>query len=394
MGRRQYPRPDWRRRLAPVVTLAVLVGGVWVLRPHGQWLMERAALASAAAAMPEGVWDQLSRRFAGQLEEDSPSLPPAESSSSQPTEEEAPPPSSSSSAEEEDSPSVCDDPWEELPPLPQQEAPDIPEEYQAPLRAVQMVGDDSGSFLPIGAGYLRNYTSLTFDEIAQCIVPPEVTLPNTDEPLVLIIHTHATESFEPADADVYDTRNGWRTTDNTQNMVRVGDELAAALEAEGIGVIHDDTQHDYPSYNGSYERSAETIARIMEEYPSIQVILDVHRDGIQQADGTVLKPVAEINGETAAQLMIISGCDDGTVGLPNWKQNLQFAAAIQNQMEEDYPGLTRPIFFAYRKYNMDVTPCSLLLEFGSNGNTLEEACATARLAGSSIAKVLRSMMEE
>ena len=105
----------------------------------------------------------------------------------------------------------------------------------------------------------------------------------------------------------------------------------------------------------------------------------MHRDGIQQADGTVLKPVAEIDGKKAAQLMIISGCDDGTVGLPNWEQNLQFAAAITDQVEQDYTGLMRPIFFAYRKYNMDVTPCSLLLEFGSNGNTLEEACTTARL---------------
>ena len=158
-------------------------------------------------------------------------------------------------------------------------------------------------------------------------------------------------------------------------------------------MIHDTTQHDYPSYNGSYDRSAQTIARVLEEYPSIQVILDVHRDGIQQDDGTVLKPVAEIDGKKAAQLMIISGCDDGTVGLPNWEQNLQFAAAITDQVEQDYPGLMRPIFFAYRKYNMDVTPCSLVLEFGSNGNTLEEACTTARLVGSSIAKVIRSMQE-
>ena len=389
MANRRYGRGDWGRRLAPVVTLALLAGGGWVLGPHSQWLLERTALASAAVAMPEGVWDQLARRFAGQLEGDSPSLPP-ESSLPEPasSQEEAPP--SSSSAPEEEAPSSQGE--EELPPLPQQEAPDIPPEYQAPLRATQMVGDDSGSFLPIGAGYLRNYTSLSFEEIAQRIVPPEVTLPQTDQPLVLILHTHATESFEPVDADVYDTRNGWRSTDNTQNMVRVGDELAAALEAEGIGVIHDDTQHDYPSYNGSYDRSAQTIARVLEEYPSIQVILDVHRDGIQQADGTVLKPVAQVDGQTAAQLMIISGCDDdGSVGLPNWELNLQFAAAIQNQVEEDYPGLTRPLFFAYRKYNMDVTPCSLLLEFGSNGNTLEEACTTARLVGSSIAKVIRSM---
>ena len=392
MGRRHNHRSGWGRPLVSLATLALLGTGAWLLAPHSQWLLERAALVSAAATMPDGLWDRLAQRFAGQLEEDSPandlSLPPP-SSSSQPEPDAASQPEEASLPEPEEE----DSPFAALPPLPRQEAPEIPPEYQAPLREVQMVGDDSGTFLPVGAGYLRNYTTLSFEEIAACIVPPEVTLPQTDEPLVLILHTHATESFEPADADVYDTRSGWRDTDNTNNMVRVGAELAATLEAEGIGVIHDTTQHDYPSYNGSYDRSAQTIARVLEEYPSIQVILDVHRDGIQQADGTVLKPVAEIDGKKAAQLMIISGCDDGTVGLPNWEQNLQFAAAITDQVEQDYPGLMRPIFFAYRKYNMDVTPCSLLLEFGSNGNTLEEACTTARLVGSSIAKVIRSMQE-
>ena len=391
MGRRHNHRSGWGRPLGSLATLALLGTGAWLLAPHSQWLLERAALVSAAATMPDGLWDRLAQRFAGQLEEDSPandlSLPPPSSSQPEPDTSSQPEEASPPEPEEEDSPFAA------LPPLPRQEAPEIPPEYQAPLREVQMVGDDSGTFLPVGAGYLRNYTTLSFEEIAACIVPPEVTLPQTDEPLVLILHTHATESFEPADADVYDTRSGWRDTDNTNNMVRVGAELAAALEAEGIGVIHDTTQHDYPSYNGSYDRSAQTIARVLEEYPSIQVILDVHRDGIQQADGTVLKPVAEIDGKKAAQLMIISGCDDGTVGLPNWEQNLQFAAAITDQVEQDYPGLMRPIFFAYRKYNMDVTPCSLLLEFGSNGNTLEEACTTARLVGSSIAKVIRSMQE-
>ncbi|MDR2931597.1 MAG: stage II sporulation protein P, partial [Oscillospiraceae bacterium] len=150
----------------------------------------------------------------------------------------------------------------------------------------------------------------------------------------------------------------------------------------------DTTQHDYPSYNGSYERSAETIKAYLEEFPSIKVVLDLHRDAMQR-DDAIVKPVAVINGKKAAQIMIIAACDDGTMGVPEWRENLRFAAAFQDYMEQEYHQLTKPVFFCYRKYNMDLTTGSLLLEFGSNANTLEEAMYSAEMAGEALSRLIQ-----
>ena len=211
--------------------------------------------------------------------------------------------------------------------------------------------------------------------------------PDALGPQVQIMHTHATESFEPYDSEMYDTRHTWRSTDNSENIVAAGEVMAQAIRSHGIEVLHDDTQHDYPSYNGSYERSAETVKEYLAKYPSIKVVLDVHRDAVQR-DSTLVKPITQINGKKAAQMMIIAGCDDGTMEMPNWGKNLRFAAGIQDAIESRWKGLTRPIFFCYRKYNQDLTTGSLLLELGSHGNTLEQVLTTAQLAGDAIGNYL------
>ena len=136
-------------------------------------------------------------------------------------------------------------------------------------------------------------------------------------------------------------------------------------------MLHDREIYDYPSYNGSYERSNATVRAYLEKYPSIKVVLDVHRDAIEY-DGKRVKAVAEVEGRQAAQVMIICGADKNG-NLPNFKKNLGFAAAWENAMESRYPGLTRPVLFDYRYYNQDLTTGSLLIEMGSHGNTLAEA---------------------
>lgn len=219
---------------------------------------------------------------------------------------------------------------------------------------------------------------------------PDFTITDTDEPQVLIYHTHTTESFEPYVRDFYDANFNYRTTDETKNMVMVGNAIQEQLEAQGIGVIHATDIHDYPSYNGSYARSRETITKILEEYPSIKVVLDIHRDAIANDSGAY-QPVIEINGKEAAQVMIISGCDDGTLGMPNYMKNFRFASYLQQQMEGDYPGFTRPILFDYRKYNQDLTTGSLLIEVGSHGNTLEQVQYSGELIGASLARALNSL---
>lgn len=206
------------------------------------------------------------------------------------------------------------------------------------------------------------------------------------------MHTHTTESFEPYVHSTFDTSFNYRTTDSAYNVVSVGDTITQQLEAAGIAMIHDTTIHDYPFYNGAYERSAETVKAILAEYPSICVVLDIHRDAIQDGN-TLLQPVVEIDGKEATQVMIISGCDDGTMDLPNYLQNFHFACRLQTCMEQRYPGLTRPILFDYRKYNQDLTTGSLLIEIGTHGNTLEQVQYAGKLVGKALAEMLYKLQK-
>jgi len=267
----------------------------------------------------------------------------------------------------------------------------IPEEYQAPIIEETMSGQAKTGFPSYGAALIKNSTALSDEEVL-AIMKEEHQLPiSTEGPQVLIYHTHATESYEPYDSDVYDTRHTWRSIEETENMIAVGKVIANAIEAHGIEVIHDHTLHDYPSYNGSYERSAVTIEAYLEQYPSICVALDIHRDAIQRED-TLVKPVAVINGTKTAQLMLIAGYDDGSLGIPYWKDNLRFGARLQHEMESRYPGLCRPLFFTGRKYNQHLTNASLLFEIGSHGNTLEEALACGQMAGDAIGAYLSALL--
>lgn len=238
-----------------------------------------------------------------------------------------------------------------------------------------------------GGGQLRNLTSLSNDEVYRNTIgglPFSIEL-NADEnsPQVLIMHTHTTECYEGDQSDYT-----YRTLDDSVNMVSVGDRMAQVLESRGIRVYHDVTVHDYPSYNGSYDLSRETVQKLLEEYPSIKVVLDIHRDAIERENGEIIAPYAEIDGIQSAQVMIICGCDDGTMGMPDCMQNLRTAAAFQESMESKYPGLTRPILYDYRKYNQDLSTGSLLIEIGGHANSHDEALAAAELSADAIADAL------
>lgn len=219
---------------------------------------------------------------------------------------------------------------------------------------------------------------------------------NKEEPSVLIFHTHTTESYQYLDRNFYAVGYTARSNDLKKNVARVGDAIAEEIEKAGYKVIHDTTIYD-TKYTGAYERSRNGISEILKKYPSIQVILDIHRDAIEQTDGTKIKPTATISGKKAAQVMIISGCQEDGNGIENfadWKYNLIFAAQLQQSMEENFPGLTRPIFFCPRRYNMHMSHCSLLLEVGSDSNTLEEAYFSGKCIGKSLAKLLEKYTEE
>ena len=250
-------------------------------------------------------------------------------------------------------------------------------------------------YVELAAGSIKNSTQRTDAELAEAAaagLPFEVEL-NADEPQVLILHTHATETYQTWDELVYDPDFSARTTDTARNMCAVGDRMTEILNEAGINTVHDTTLHDSPSYTESYARSAQTARSWLEKYPSIKVILDVHRDAIETTDGVRLKPLCEIEGQDTAQVMIIAGCDNGsTVNLPNWKKNLGFAAAWEAEMETLYPGLTRPVLCGYRFYNQDVTTGSLLIEIGGHANTLTEAVRAGEYAAWALASLFGAAM--
>lgn len=218
---------------------------------------------------------------------------------------------------------------------------------------------------------------------------------NKDEPAVLIFHTHTTESYQYIDRDFYSSSYTSRSTSADKNMVRIGKAIKSEIEKAGFKVIHDTTVHD-TKYTGAYGRSRKTVEAYLEKYPSIEIVLDVHRDGIADYDGSKIKPTAVIEGKKTAQVMIISGCQEegnGITGYEGWKENLVFALKLQKEMEEAFPGLTRPLYFCGRKYNMDMTKASVLLEVGSDSNTIEEAYYAGLCIGKAAGELLRSISE-
>ena len=238
-----------------------------------------------------------------------------------------------------------------------------------------------------------NKASINIEEILKERIDLSV---NKDKPSVLIFHTHTTETYQILDRGFYETGFMTRTKDAGQNMVRVGKEICGEIEKAGYKVIHDTEIHDL-SYNGAYEHSRKKVEEYLKKYPSIQIVLDIHRDAIQQSDGTKIKPTATIQGKKAAQIMIISGCQEKgnpIENFPDWRYNLTFAVHLQNQLEKMFQGITRPLYFCPRKYNMNLSHCSLLVEVGSDSNTLEEAVYTGKCIGSALGEIMKDYEEK
>ncbi len=271
----------------------------------------------------------------------------------------------------------------------------VPPAEATPTPAPTEIGGDPVVELVLGGGEaveafsVRDSTGAGLDLNAELQEDPNIRIKTDGTPMVLIYHTHTTECFLPMFTGYIAENAPTRTLDETQSVVAVGEKIAAALTARGIGVVHDKTVHDSPAYTGAYDRSWETIQKNLAAYPSIVMTIDVHRDAMIAEDGTCYKPTVEINGKKAAQVMIITGRDpDGSYGFPHWRQNLHMALKVQEQAAAKYGELMRPLNFCDRRYNMNATVNSLLVEFGTHVNTLEEALYAGTLFGDALADVL------
>ena len=278
-------------------------------------------------------------------------------------------------------------------------APQLPEAQPAPdqddVEQIQTSPEPSGpsniaertliptsgqGYVTGGGLYLYNRSGLEVDLNAVLQRPLKLTPAPADQgPQVLILHTHSTEAYcqDPDDPYVPTDANS-RTLDPLHSVIRVGDEVQQVLEEMGLSVLHDKGVYDHPDYNGAYGRSEAAAAQYLAQYPSIRLVLDLHRDALIDKDGTIYKTVTTIDGKKTAQVMLVVG-SNGLGGHPNWEDNLTLATRIQRSLDTLYPTLARPITLRKGTYNQELSPGSLLVEVGTHGNTLEEALAGARL---------------
>lgn len=234
---------------------------------------------------------------------------------------------------------------------------------------------------------LYNKTNYSID-IASLLKDPLKLVLNKDTPSVLIIHTHGSEAYSPDDNNKYIASDPYRTEDKRYSVIRVGAALAESLRAQGIGVVHNTDIFDYPSYNGCYERSYTAIEAMLKKYPSIKIVLDVHRDAIEASDGSVYKTIAQVGSTKSAQLLLLVGTDASGLYHPNWKENLKLALQLEKKMNELYPTLAKPVELSQYRYNMQATTGSILVEIGCTGNTLDESLAAARFFADATSRVL------
>jgi len=255
-----------------------------------------------------------------------------------------------------------------------------------------LIPSSGAGYLRTGSVYLYNRSNLTVDLPALASVPISLSLP-AEGPQVLIMHTHGTEAYTPDGSDVYQsTGDNCRTLDNNYNVVRIGDEIQRVLTEMGLTVLHDKTAYDYPQYNGAYGRSGKGVSDYLAEYPSIRIVLDVHRDALEDADGTVYKAVTQIDGVTCAQIELVLGSNE-LADHPHFGENIALACRLQESMNTLYPTLARPMVLRSSRYNQELTPGSLLVEVGCHGNTLQEALAGARLFARAAGQVLLALKE-
>ena len=240
--------------------------------------------------------------------------------------------------------------------------------------------------------YIKNSTGLNIDLKSELLQPLNIKISKDAQPQILILHTHATESYMKEDRDYYTASDSTRTTDNAANMINIGNIIAERIKVGGFSVVHDKTQHDASSYSGSYTKAEKTINEYLKKYPSIKIVIDVHRDSISLGGGNKAKPTVEIDGRKAAQVMLCMGSQSGSVtGFPNWKENFRLAAHFQQTMEVMYPGLARPMLLMSKKYNEHLTTGSMLLEVGTEANTLAEASYSAELVGNCLINLLNTL---
>ena len=253
------------------------------------------------------------------------------------------------------------------------------------------------SLTAYGNAYFHNLTGLIPD--AEALLkqdwsadPTPTPLALTKSPRVLILHTHGTESYSPDGALSYREEDlSVHSDDPQKSVVAVGEALADTLNRQGIATVHCTVLHDASGYRDSYARAEETIRQYLEQYPTIRLVIDLHRDSILKSTGEMVRPVSIVDGEAAAQVMCVVGSSWGGEENPRWENNLALALQLRKRLNEQYENLCRPPYLQSATYNQELAPASLLLEIGACGNSLGEAERSAVAVGNILAQMMKDL---
>lgn len=222
---------------------------------------------------------------------------------------------------------------------------------------------------------VNNYTGYSPDLQTLLLQPLQWDLSQSEGPAVLILHSHGTESY--VRTEEYVETSSFRTLDDGHNVVSVGDRLAELLEAGGIRVLHDRTLYDYPSYNDAYSNARQALQKYLQDYPSIRLVLDIHRDAMEDSGGNQVGYTTQTPKGESAKLMMVVGSDAGGMYHPHWQQNMALAVKLYVQLEELQQGICRPVSLRTSRFNQDLMDQILLVEVGAAGNTRQEALVAA-----------------
>lgn len=242
----------------------------------------------------------------------------------------------------------------------------IPPETAAPAQplptesAVAVFSPEAGETVEVGnlSGYCLDIPALLTRRLDWDLTG--------DAPTVLILHTHGSECYADGGKD-------YRSLDEEENVVSLGSALAALLEDAGIAVLHDRTLHDQPSYDSAYANARLSAKEYLEKYPSIRLILDLHRDAIDSAGGEQIPKSITVDGVPVAQLMLVVGSDAGGLNHPDWAENMALAVKLHASLEKLCPGICRPISLRTQRFNQDLSQGALIVEVGAAGNNHREA---------------------
>jgi len=224
------------------------------------------------------------------------------------------------------------------------------------------------------------------------LAPPSTVVPGAASLNVFIYHTHTTEAYVKGEQPYTET-DPWRTDNQDYNIVRVGAELTARLEAGGMQVWHSTRNHEPPKVSTAYTRSLQTMLQAQEQQ-AIDLFIDVHRDAYYD-DGN--PQTVMVDGKPAAKIMFVVATGEGGPNesygqKPDWRRNLAVAQAITDAINAQYPGLARQPMLRTSRFNQHVGLC-LLVEVGNNLDSLDEALqAIAPLAQALLANV--SLMKD